>query len=300
MITSLQEVLLEAKRRGPKTLVMPAAHEEAALEACVLAKREKLAESILLGERAKIIEGLKKVGGDPGDFEIIEEPDTDASAARAVALIREGKADVLLKGHMQTAQLLKPVLDPDKGLRTGRLLSDVFMYEDPLASRPRLMFLTDGGVNPLPDIQQKKQIIENAVEVCLAMGIQTPKVACLAAVELPSPKMPATTDAVELKAMNQRGEIQGCVVDGPFAFDNAILAWCAEAKGIKSSVPGNADILLAPSVEVGNILAKSIIYYVKAKMGHIVKGAKAPVVISSRTDEAEAKVACVAMALVCA
>lgn len=299
MITSLAQVLGEAQRKGPKTLVMPAAHEEAALEACVLAKREKLAESILLGEKAKITEGLKKVGGDPKDFEIIEEPDTDASAARAVALIREGKADVLLKGHMQTAQLLKPVLDPDKGLRTGRLLSDVFMYEDPLASKPRLMFLTDGGVNPLPDVNQKKQIIENAVEVCLAMGIQTPKVACLAAVELPSPKMPATTDAMELKAMNHRGEIKGCIVDGPFAFDNAILAWCAEAKGIKSEVPGNADILLAPSVEVGNILAKSIIYYVKAKMGHIVKGARAPVVISSRTDEAEAKVACVAMALVC-
>jgi len=299
VITSLAQVLGEAQRKGPKTLVMPAAHEEAALEACVLAKREKLAESILLGEKAKITEGLKKVGGDPKDFEIIEEPDTDASAARAVALIREGKADVLLKGHMQTAQLLKPVLDPDKGLRTGRLLSDVFMYEDPLASKPRLMFLTDGGVNPLPDVNQKKQIIENAVEVCLAMGIQTPKVACLAAVELPSPKMPATTDAMELKAMNHRGEIKGCIVDGPFAFDNAILAWCAEAKGIKSEVPGNADILLAPSVEVGNILAKSIIYYVKAKMGHIVKGARAPVVISSRTDEAEAKVACVAMALVC-
>jgi len=299
MITSLAEVLKAAKARGPKTLVMPSAHEEAALEACVLAKKERLAESILLGEKGKITEGLKRAGGNPKDFEILEEPDTDTSAVRAVALIREGKADVLLKGHMQTAQLLKPVLDPDRGLRTGRLLSDVFMYEDPLATKPRLMFLTDGGVNPMPDIQQKKQIIENAVEVCLAMGIQNPKVACLAAVELPSPKMPATTDAVELKAMNQRGEIQGCVVDGPFAFDNAILAWCAEAKGIKSVVPGNADILLAPSVEVGNILAKSIIYYVKAKMGHIVKGAKAPVVISSRTDEAEAKVACVAMALVC-
>jgi phosphate butyryltransferase len=299
MLTSLAEVLSEARAKGKKTLVMPAAHEEAALEACVLAKKEHLAESILIGEKSKIAEGLKKVQGNPKDFEILEEPDVDAAAAKAVSLIREKKADVLLKGHMQTAQLLKPVLDADKGLRTGRLLSDVFMYEDPLSEKPRLMFLTDGGVNPLPDLQQKKQIIENAVEVAVAMGIKTPKVACLAAVEVPNPKMPATTDAVALKEMSRKGELKGCLVDGPFAFDNAILAWCAQAKGIQSEVPGQADILLAPSIEVGNILAKSIIYYVKSRMGHIVKGATAPVVISSRTDDAEAKVNCVAMAVAC-
>lgn len=299
MITLLADVLKEARAKGKKTLVMPAAHEEAALEACVLAKKEKLAESILIGETSKIAEGLKRVGGYPKDFEILEEPDVDVAAVRAVALIREKRADVLLKGQMQTAQLLKPVLDANKGLRTGRLLSDVFMYEDPLSEKPRLMFLTDGGVNPMPDLLQKKQIIENAVEVALAMGINTPKVACLAAVEVPNPKMPATTDAVALKEMNQKAELKGCLVDGPFAFDNAVLAWCARAKGIQSEVAGHADILLAPSIEVGNILAKSIIYYVKSRMGHIVKGATAPVVISSRTDDAEAKVNCVAMAVVC-
>jgi phosphate butyryltransferase len=200
-----------------------------------------------------------------------------------------------MKGNVPTAVLLKAVLNKEFGLRTGHVLSHVAAFEIP--DYNRLIFVTDAAMNIAPDLNQKVQIVKNAVNVARSLGIECPKVAPLAAVEVVNPDMQATLDAAVLTQMNARGQIQNCQIDGPLALDNAVSAFAAEHKGIVSEVAGQADILLVPTIEVGNVLYKSLIYFAKAKVGAVIAGAKAPIVLTSRADSAESKLYSLAVAV---
>ncbi len=300
MIRSFDELFSVLKSRHKKmTVAVPMGQDPAALQAVIDANREGIAAGLFIGPKEEILEGIKKEGADPSDFEIVDVTDPSEAAAAAVSAVREGRADMILKGHVDTPVLMKAVLDADKGLRTGKLISDVFIYENKLSPTGKLVGLTDGGINIAPDLQQKKEIIENAVEVFHRLGVATPKVACMSAVEKVTKKMQSTLDAAELKAMNKRGEIKGCIVDGPFAVDNALDRRCAEIKGINSEVAGDPDILLAPNIEAGNMFAKAVVFYGGITPGHAMVGCKAPVLINSRVDTREAKLNSIALGAIC-
>ncbi|WP_019415018.1 phosphate butyryltransferase [Paenisporosarcina sp. TG20] len=217
------------------------------------------------------------------------------AAISAVKSVRLNEANVLMKGHIPTAVILKAVLHPDYGLRTGSVLSHVAAFE--VNGMDRLIFVTDAAMNISPDLEQKVKIIQNAVMVAHAVGILNPKVAPLAAIETVNPVMQTTLDAAALVVMNTRGQITGCVIDGPVALDNAISVEAAHSKGLKGQYAGQADILLVPNVEAGNILYKSLIYFAKAKVGAVIVGAKAPIVLTSRSDSAESKLNSIALAI---
>ncbi|EIT87313.1 phosphate butyryltransferase [Fictibacillus macauensis ZFHKF-1] len=222
---------------------------------------------------------------------------TDAAHAslEAVKAVHFGDAHILMKGHVPTATLMKAVLNKEYGLRTGNVLSHVAVFEVP--GYDRLLFITDSGMNIAPDVTQKAQIIENAAAVARGMGVPLPKVAVLAAVETLNPAMSATTDASLLTTMNRRGQLQGCIVDGPLALDNAINLHAAKMKHIDGEVAGRADILMVPSIEVGNVLYKSLVYFAHAKNGGMIAGAKAPIVLTSRSDSAQSKLYSIALAI---
>ena len=217
------------------------------------------------------------------------------AAELAVKAVKENEAGTLMKGNVPTAVILKAVLNKEWGLRTGNVLSHVAAFE--VTGFDRLTFITDAAMNIAPDLQQKAQIIENAVGIAQSIGVKMPKVAPIAAVEVVNPAMQATVDAASLTMMNQRGQIRHCVVDGPLALDNAVSHHAAEHKGIESEVAGQADILLVPNIETGNALYKSMIYFAKAKVGAVIAGAKAPIVLTSRADSAESKLYSLALAI---
>lgn len=301
MISSYQQLFSKLKNSSEKKLVALAmANDEAALQAVVEAKRQGLAEGILFGPKEEIKELLKNEDFDPRDIEIIDLEDPLEAALQAVQAVRQKRAQMILKGNLPTADLLKTVLDGECGLRTDRLLSDVFIYENKLSPTGRLVGLTDGGINIAPDLKQKKEILENAVEVFHRLGVECPKVACMSAVEKVTKKMPSTVEAKELVEMNHRGEIKNCLVDGPFAVDNALDLAAAKAKGIESEVAGDPDILLAPNIEAGNMFAKAVVFYGGVTPGHAMVGAKAPVLINSRVDTRQAKLNSIALGAICA
>jgi phosphate butyryltransferase len=223
---------------------------------------------------------------------------TEEAARAAVQLVRAGKADVLLKGHVRTDQLLRAVLDREHGLRTGRLLSDVLLYEDVLSGVRRLVGVTDGGINVAPSLEQKKQIVENAVAVLHALGFEQPLVAIMSATEAVSPSVPSTVDAQELTRMAEAGEIAGCRVFGPLALDNALLESAARAKGIDSPVAGHADLMVVPTLEAGNLLGKAVKYLGGSQCAHVVVGASAPVLIPSRVESVDDKLNSIALGVV--
>lgn len=217
------------------------------------------------------------------------------AANAAVKSVFVKDSNVLMKGHIPTAVLLKAVLNTDYGLRTGNILSHVAAFE--IQGYDRLIFITDAGMNIAPDLMQKAQIIQNAVQTARSVGVETPVVAPLAAVEVINPAMQATMDSAALAAMNRRGQITDCIIDGPLALDNAISKTAAEHKGITGATAGKADILLVPNIEAGNILYKSLVYFANAKVGGIIAGAKAPIVLTSRADSAESKLYSLALAI---
>lgn len=217
------------------------------------------------------------------------------AAISAVKSVRLNEANVLMKGHIPTAVILKAVLNPDFGLRTGSVLSHVAAFE--VNGIDRLIFVTDAAMNIAPDLEQKVKIIQNAVKVAHAVGVLNPKVAPLAAIETVNPSMQTTLDAAALVVMNSRGQINGCVIDGPVALDNAISVEAAHSKGLIGQHAGQADILLVPNVEAGNILYKALIYFAGAKVGAVIVGAKAPIVLTSRSDSAESKLNSIALAI---
>jgi phosphate butyryltransferase len=226
---------------------------------------------------------------------IVHADSNEMASELAVKAVSTREATVLMKGNIPTSSLLKAVLNKEYGLRTGNVLSHVAVFEVP--DFDRFTIVTDAGMNIAPELEQKAQMIKNAAALARAIGIECPKVAPIAAVEVVNPAMQATIDAAALSVMNKRGQITGCIVDGPLALDNAVSALAAEHKGIQSEVAGRADILLVPTIEVGNVLYKSLIYFAKAKVGAVIAGAKAPIVLTSRADSAESKLYSLALAI---
>ncbi len=297
MLKTFNEVIEKAKSFNKATVVVPIAEDESSLSAVIEARKMGIINSLLIGNKERMIAKAKEISNDNlSDHEIIEIDDHDEAAKKACLLCRENKANIVLKGSLPTASLLKAVLNPETGLRTERLLSDVFIYEDIVMKK--LVGITDGGITPLPNLDQKRQLIENAVEVYHRLGCEKPKVALLSAVEKVSPKLQSTVDAAELAKMNKEGKIKGCIVEGPLALDNAVSKWCAEMKGLKSQVSEDVDIFVMPNIEAGNIFAKSMVFYSKAKLGHVIMGATAPVLINSRVDDAPSKLHSIVLAII--
>lgn len=295
MIKNFEE-LIQKIRGTSKTIAVVCAHQETALSAVVSARKEQIANSILIGDSKIISEILDRMDEDPASFEIIDEKDPSKAVSIATSLIRDGEAQIILKGKIDTTTLMKGVLSKESGLRTGRLLSDVFVFEYPeKKGESKFILMSDGGVILNPTLEQKIEIIKNAVEVAIKLGINNPKVALLSATELVIEELTSTTDAVKIKQLNQEGKITGCVIDGPLALDLAISEESAIEKGVRSEVAGKADILIVPNIESGNILGKSLTYFAHYKIGHVIVGAKAPVLIPSRSDKMEAKLNSIAL-----
>jgi len=270
-----------------KRVAVVAAQDEHTLQAVFLARRNNIAEPILIGNRAEILEVLKALGEKMDESMIIEAEDDAASARKAVELIHEGKADFIMKGRIQTADLLRAVVDKEKGLRTGSVMSHLVLHE--LPGYHKLLAVTDGGMMMYPDLEQKKGILMNAVDAYHAMGVEEPKVAVLAAVEVVNPKMPESVDAGKLKEMNLSGEIDGCIVEGPISFDLCMSRESAKIKGYHSPVVGDADIMIVPDIAAGNILGKALVYAAGARMAGFIVGAKVPIVMTSRGSTADEK-----------
>lgn len=297
MVRNFDELLKTAASVGPKRIAVAAANDAQTLTACRDAVIRGVADSILVGDREWITLILEKIGADPGNFEVRHEPDPAKASEAAVRAVRTGEAEVLMKGNVSTSKFVQAALSATGGLRTGRLLSDVEVYEDDRRPGCQLVLVSDGGINIAPNIKQKLEIIRNAVEVAHRLGIKNPKVALLSGSEKVHPDFQSTIDAIAIVKMCQYGEIQDCVVDGPFGLDNAIDMAAARAKGIESPVGGAAEVLIVPNLETGNIFCKGLQYYADKTLAHVAVGAKAPILIDSRTAPAGAKLASIALAV---
>lgn len=298
MIKSFDDVLNLAKERGPKTISVAVAQDKDVLLAIKSATDMGIAEAILVGDKEEIEKIAKEIDMDIDKFQVEDYKDLAEASRKAVELVSTGKAHIVMKGLVDTATILKAVLDKEIGLRTDKVLSHVAMFDTECYDK--LLFVTDAAMNIAPDLDQKKQIIENAAFVAHSVDIDEPKVAVVCAKEKANPKMPATIDAKELADMSERGEIEGCIVGGPFALDNAVSKDAAELKGIDHPVAGDADIILAPNIEGGNILYKALNFLANSKSAGIIVGAKAPVVLTSRADSEEAKLNSIAFGVLMA
>jgi len=297
MIKSFSDLMKEAKAKGPKKVAVAVAQDEVVLEALSLAYREKIATPVLFGDRKAIEEAAGKVGVSLSGWEITDMADMAQASKAAVAAVSSGQADFLMKGLVPTAIFLKAVLDKEVGLRTGRLLSHVALME--LSGYHKIFLVTDGGMCLKPDLAAKVDIVNNALELAHSLGLEKPKVAVLAAVEVINPEMPETMDAAELSKMAERGQIKGCIVDGPLALDLAVSREAAEHKNVKSPVAGDADIFVLPEIAAGNIFAKALIYMSGARAAGLIAGAAKPVVMLSRSDTKEQKLNSIALGVVC-
>jgi len=268
--------------------------EATALGGAVEAAQKGLIAPLLVGPADKIAEVAKSAQIDLGDLPIVDVPHSHASAAKAVALIREGKAEILMKGSLHTDELMSAIVSREGGLRTGRRISHVFIMDVP--TYHKVLIITDAAINIAPTLEDKVDICQNAIDLATSLGLSRPKVAILGAVETVTSKMPATIDAAALCKMAERGQITGALLDGPLAFDNAISAQAAETKGIRSAVAGDPDILLAPDLEAGNILAKQLSFLANADSAGMVLGAKVPVILTSRADSVRSRIASCAVA----
>jgi len=286
----LDEILREIKSRKRKTVVLAGAHDVEGLKALKRAMEENLVDAILVGPK----EGENNARELKLEAEYIKVEDPEKIADLAVKLVREGKARILMKGLIKTSVLLKAVLDKETGLRTGEVLSHVAVVEAPALDR--LILVTDGGMIIKPTLEQKVSIINNAVKVAKMIGIEMPRVACIAAVETVNPDMPETMEAAILAKMNQRGQIKDCIVDGPLGLDNAINMMAAKVKEVEGEVAGRADILLVPDIHSGNFLGKAAVYLAGGRIAGVVVGARAPIVIVSRADSADSKLCSLGLA----
>ena len=294
-IRTLGALLEYAKEVGPKKISVACAEDSEVMEAVENARKAGVAEAFLVGNSDKIKEVADKLGIDLSNYEVVDEKGGEAaSALKAVELVSSGQAQIVMKGMVATANFLRGILNKEKGLRTGKTLSHVYIHE--IKGYDRIFFISDPAFNMYPDLKIKIDIIKNVVELAHAFGVSCPKVAALAAVEVVNPDMPPTIDAALLTQMSRRGQIKGCIIDGPLALDNAVSPESAHHKGIKSDVAGYADILHVPTIESGNMLAKAIVYFSENKTAGLVLGAKAPVVLTSRADSAEAKLLSIASA----
>lgn len=284
MLKNYQEILKKAKENKPKVLSVAAAEDINVLKAVKKAYDENVIQPVLVGNRKKIIEFAKMIdfAYDNENVRIIDITNKKAACHKAVNLIAAGEADYIMKGLVGTSTLLKALLSKEYNLRTGRRLSHVAVMK--LQRFDHLLIMTDGGMNMYPDLKEKTQIVQNAVDFLIRIGHKKPKVAALAAIELVNPDMQATIDAALLSKMAERNQIKNCIIDGPLAFDNAISKKAAEHKGIVSDVVGKSDILLVPNIETGNVMYKALSYFSDLESGMLIVGAKIPVVLTSRTD----------------
>ncbi|WP_373599829.1 phosphate butyryltransferase [Paraclostridium bifermentans] len=295
---SFNDVIKYAKERGPKTISVACSQDKEVLIAVDMAKKEGIANAILVGDIEKTKDIAKELNIDLDSYELIDEKDLMEASLKAVKLVSEGKADMVMKGLVDTSIILKAVLDKEIGLRTGNILSHVAVFD--VKGYDRLFFITDAAMNLAPDLQGKKQIIENACVVAHALDIETPKVAAICAKEKVNPKMQDTVDAKDLEDMCKNGEIKGCIVGGPFALDNAVSEEAAKHKGMDHPIAGKADILLAPDIEAGNILYKSLVFFSETKNAGVIVGAKAPIILTSRADSEETKLNSIALGVLMA
>jgi phosphotransacetylase len=272
--------------------------EETALSGAVEAAEKGLIAPILVGPAATIETIAKSAEIDLGNLQIEDVPTIRAAAARAVELVREGRAEILMKGSLHTDELMSAIVARDIGLRTGRRISHVFVMDVP--TYHKVLIVTDGAINIAPTLEDKVDICQNAIDLANSLGLEKPKVAILAAVETVTSKMTATLDAASLCKMAERGQIKGGMLDGPLAFDNAISRQAAETKGIRSDVAGDPDILLAPDLEAGNILAKQLSFLANADSAGMVLGARVPVILTSRADSVRSRIASCAVAVLVA
>ena len=298
MSKSFEELISKANQKTLKKVSVSNAQDEPVLQAVKAAKEQNIATAILVGDEAKIREIAASIDMDLTDFEIINEPDTEAAALKAVELVHNGKADILLKGLLETKTFLKSVLNKEVGLRTGKMLSHVCVFE--IEGINRLLFFTDVAFNTYPTLADKVNIINNAVEVAHACGIECPKVAPLCAVETVNPKMQPTVDADNLTKMYEGGDFKGCQIYGPLSMDLAIDPEAAVHTGVTNPVAGHADILLFPNIDAGNITYKILVRTAKVKIGNVLVGTSAPVVLTSRSDDFQTKLNSIALATVIA
>ena len=293
-ITSFAELRLRAQPLGPKHVAVVAADDEVALTAADGALHLDIAIPVLIGDERKIRAKAQALGLSAllSGAEFVS---ADDSATVAVRMAREGHVELLLKGHLRTDELLRAALDKETGLRTGRLLSDVLLYEDRLAGELRLVGISDGGLNVAPNLEQKKQIVQNAIEVMRSLGLAQPKIALMSATEAVSESVPSSVDARVLTEMAKAGEFGNVEVFGPLALDCALLESAAQAKGIEHPVAGHADCMVVPNIEAGNLLGKSVKYLGGSQCAHVVAGASVPILIPSRVESVDDKVNSIAL-----
>jgi phosphotransacetylase len=272
--------------------------EETALAGAIEAAQKRLIKPILVGPSGKIEAVAKSSGIDLRELQIVDTPHSQASAAKAVQLIREGRAELLMKGSLHTDELLGAVVARETGLRTGRRISHVFIMDVP--TYHKVLIVTDAAINIAPALEEKADICQNAIDLAISLGLDRPKVAILAAVETVTSKMPATIDAAALCKMADRRQIKGGILDGPLAFDNAISKQAAEIKEIRSEVAGDPDILLVPDLEAGNMLAKQLSFLAGADSAGLVLGARVPIILTSRADSVRSRIASCAVAVLAA
>jgi len=297
-IASFDDLLTVARQVGPVSIVVVAAHDPEVLRAVDQAQQEGIVRATLIGDWPAIEALSAQTGADLSNATLIHEPDPRQAARRAIRLVREGKAQVVVKGQIKTAELLSTALNRDIGIRGRGLLTHVGIFE--LPGMERLIYLSDSGVVVYPDVYQKLEIINNVVAVARLFGVDEPRVAILAASETVHPKIPASIDALALAKMAEQGWVEGAVVDGPLGLELAISPQAARLEGSDSPIAGLADVLIVPNVEAGNIVAKGLLYFAHARMAGLVVGARVPIIINSRADTAETRYLSLAMAAILA
>jgi len=293
-VRTFAELRERARAAGPRRVGVVQADDDVALTAASHALLSGVAKPVLIGNATRIRARMAQLGLGrlAQEAEVVE---AEKPAVTAVRMARESRLDVLLKGHLRTDELLQPVLDREHGLRTGRLLCDVAFFEHRAPEGTRLVGISDGGLNVAPTLEQKKQIVEGAIDVFHCLGIARPRIAIMSAIEVVSEKIASTVDARSLTRMGAEGAFGNADVFGPLALDNALLEWAARAKGIENPVAGHADCLIVPTIEAGNLLAKAIMFLAGWQSAHVITGASTPILIPSRVETAEDKVNAIAL-----
>ena len=293
-LKSLRDLIEAAKALGKQRIAVAVGQDPDVIESLKIAGEMGLAEGVFVGDAGKIRSMADKVGMDVPASKVINETDQAACALKAIDLVRKGKADLLMKGKVSTATLIKAVLDKEQGLRTGRHLCQVVVFEVPGFNR--LMIMSDAAINIAPTLAQKAEIAKNCIEVAHAIGISEPKLVPLCALEFVNPEMPATLDAAALTAMNRRGQITGAYIEGPLALDVPLSEFAADRKSINSPVVANTDIFLHPDIEAANIFYRAVIYFAKGESGGVIIGAQVPIILLSRAESAQTKIHSIAIA----
>jgi phosphate butyryltransferase len=300
VIKNFEELLRQAIDTEKKRVVVIYPNNEETFSAVRKIVELRLAHPVLVGNPTTIAESLSGLNPSEGRFDVVPAMSVTEALRLSIALIRDGRGDILMKGGVDTSTMMREVLREESGIRTGRLLSDIFILEFPPRLDNKFIMITDGGMTLAPDLNNKVELIKNAVEVAHAIGNRIPKVAVLSATEFVLPNLPSTLDAAALSKMNERGQIKGCIVDGPYGLDNAISEDAAAEKGIASPVAGHAEILLAANIESANSLAKSTTFFAGLRLAHVIVGGRVPILIPSRADKSDAKVLSVALGVIMA